>query len=387
VWGQLIALLLASVVLAMVAHRALRLRRLTAASALLAALCTTVLLWREGLHATAVGFNDYTAHPTVRTNFRAKSDAMEFLREIEKHDPARGFGLHGNFFPGWTGVYGLETIHGPDALVNPYMREFVTALIANPAIERWWDWRVFVDVANVGIARPVFDALNVRYYLDLQSDQGVLGKSLKLLKTADLDVYESPTAWPRAFFTDRLDTYDRPEEFIQKIRSGDGRPFAVAQRSDLGRTPALLAIPRGLADRTVAPATDYRLTENTTSFTVHAKSAGVVVLNEVYWPGDFRAEVNGVKAPVHRLNHAFKGVTLDSPGDYRITFRYVPKNWPRNLLLCAIGAALLITSLYLALRPARRVIPNAVKRAWRSFRGAAKNASSVGLAPGQPPST
>ena len=213
-------------------------------------------------------------------------------------------------------------------------------------------------VANAALARPIFDALNVRHYLDLQSDQGVLGRALKIVKGADLDVYESATAWPRAFFTDHLDTYDTPAEFIQKIRAGDGRPFAVAQRPDLTRSPALLSIPRGLVDRTVTAATDYALTENSTTFTIRAKSAGVIVLNEVFWPGDFRATVNGQKTPVLRLNHTFKGITVDGPGDYRITFRYVPKNWPRHLALAATGAVLLLLSLWIALRrpPVARLV-------------------------------
>ena len=50
------------------------------------------------------------------------------------------------------------------------------------------------------------------------------------------------------------------------------------------------------------------------------------------------------------LRRPDKGVTVDAPGDYRITFRYVPKNWPRNLTLCALGAVLLLVSLWLALR-------------------------------------
>lgn len=354
VWTTLALFLAAAATFAVTAHRAFARRRLTAASALLLALCTLVFLWRTGLHAPAVGFDPYAGHVTDRVNFHAKSDAMAFLRAAQKQEPARGFGFHGNFHAGWTGAYGLETIHGPDALVNPFMRELVTAAIAQPGIERWWDWRLYVDVAHAALARPIFDALNVRYYLDLQSDQGVLGRALRLVKTADLDIYESPTAWPRAFFTDRLDTYDRPEEFIEKLRTGDGRPFAAAQRPELARTPALLALPRGLTDRTVTPASAYVLTENSTTFTVHAPSAGVVVLNEVFWPGDFRADVNGRKAPVLRLNHTFKGVTVDAPGDYRITLRYVPKNWPRNLALCATGAVLLLLSLVLALRPARR---------------------------------
>ena len=78
-------------------------------------------------------------------------------------------------------------------------------------------------------------------------------------------------------------------------------------------------------------------------------------INEAFWPGDFRAEINGRKAPIIRLNHAFKGILVDAAGDYAVTFRYWPKNFPRNLMLCGIGATLLAASLFFALRPARNV--------------------------------
>ena len=112
-------------------------------------------------------------------------------------------------------------------------------------------------------------------------------------------------------------------------------------------------MPRGFDDRVVVPARNYALTPNTTSFDVRATGPGVIVLGETWWPGDFRAEVNGEKAPIVRVNHAFKGVVVAGAGDYRVTFRYVPKNWPRNLALCALGAVLLAGSLFLARQPAR----------------------------------
>ena len=46
-------------------------------------------------------------------------------------------------------------------------------------------------------------------------------------------------------------------------------------------------------------------------------------------------------------------ITVDAAGDYRITLRYVPKNWPRNLALFATGAVLLCLSLVFALRRPR----------------------------------
>jgi hypothetical protein len=306
------------------------------------------MTWRTGLHAANIGFTNYVARPTTRVDFHAKSTAVEWLRTAQEREPGRGFGLHGNLFPGWTAVYGIETVHGPDALVNPWLRELAEA----SGIERLWDWRLYVEPANVTAARPFLDALNVRWYLDLASDQGVLGRQLRLLKVADLDIYESPTAWPRAFFTNRLDVYDQPAELIAKIKTADGRPFAAAQRTDLVAHPALASVPRGFEDRAIVPAKNYQLTENTTSFDVRASGPGVIVLGETWWPGDFRAVVNGAKVPIVRLNHAFKGVVVDG-GDCHVTFRYVPKNWPRNLALSGLGAALLAGSLFLALRRPR----------------------------------
>jgi hypothetical protein len=121
-WGYLVSLLLAAVVFALAARAALRRGTLTPALALLLVAAAFALCWRQGLHTNAIGFETYTARPPVRVNFHAKSDAIEFVRAAQRQEPARGFGLHGNYFPGWTGVYGLESVHGPDALVNPWLR-------------------------------------------------------------------------------------------------------------------------------------------------------------------------------------------------------------------------------------------------------------------------
>ena len=347
IWDYLAALLLAASILAVVVHAALARRQLSAAAGLLIAICAAVLLWRHGMHAGSVGFDNFVSRPTLRANFHARSESMQIARAGHAREPARGFGLHGNFFPGWTGVYGLETIHGPDALVNPYVRELMGA----SGVERLWDWRFYAEAKDVANARPFFDLLNVRFYFDLASDQGALGQSLKLVRPADLDVYESPTAWPRAFFTDRVIAYGQPADLVLQVRAATGRPFIAAQDSDHSAQTALANVARGPGAATLVPATAYRLTENTTTFTIRANGPGAVVLTEAFWPDDFRAEVNGCDTPIVRLNHAFRGVVIDSAGEYRISFRYWPRHFTRNLTLSAIGALLLAASMFLALRP------------------------------------
>jgi hypothetical protein len=46
-------------------------------------------------------------------------------------------------------------------------------------------------------------------------------------------------------------------------------------------------------------------------------------------------------------------VAIESAGDYRVIFRYVPRKFPHRLILCGVGAGLLALSLILALRPGR----------------------------------
>lgn len=372
IWDYLVALLIAMAVLAVVLRRAAAAGRLTSAGALLVAGCTLAVVWRHGLHAERVGFDNYTAQPTTRTNFHARSEAVEFVRARHAQEPGRGFGMRGNFFPGWTGVYGLETVHGPDALVNPWLRE----LIGVSGLERIWDWRLYVEPTGVPDARPFLDALNVRYYFDLQSDQGVMGRALKLLKTGDLDVYESPSAWPRAFFTDRVAVYEDPAELVAHIKAANGRPLAAVQKADLAAARIDAKLLGDISNRTVVPATGYRLTENTTGFRVRTTGPGVVVLTETFWRRDFVAEVNGSPAPVIRLNHAFKGVVLASAGDHHVSFRYWPRRFSRHLMLSSLGAVLLAGSLFVSLRRPPRGVPARLDS--RPFAVATSSAARVG---------
>jgi len=176
-----------------------------------------VLLWRHGMHAGAVGFPTYVVQPPARAPFHGTSPAIALVQDRTKAEPSRSFGLHGNLTPGWNAAYGLEAIYGPDALQNQWLRE----LIAVSPLKWSSSWRLYCAANEVSASRPFLDALNVRYYLDRASDQALLTRTLKLTRKADLDVYESSTTWPRAFFTDRIDVYDEPADLMTKMLMPD----------------------------------------------------------------------------------------------------------------------------------------------------------------------
>ena len=192
--------------------------------------------------------------------------------------------------------------------------------------------------------------MNTDYYIADHTSPAREYGALKLVKQLDLDVYTSSTAWPRAFFTDRLTSYATTKDFAALIFKGDGRPFASSQEGQTDLPP----LPAELADRTVRPATNYHLTSNNTSFVVDAPGPGIAVLTEAYYEHDFQVTVDGKPAPYFRVNHAFKGVTIPTAGRHEITFAYWPRYTTLSLWLAAAGAIIAMVAtgfIFLRTRP------------------------------------
>jgi len=332
VWGSLWTLLAASVLLLVVARRMLVRREVTATTGLLVVLCLVVMLWRQGMHA---GFsdNDYVFHSAARADFHAQSPAVETVLATQEA-PCRAVGLGDNLFAGWTGVYGLEGISGPDALINRHYRELLEAC----EVDREWDWRYVVHPETLAALRPVYDFLNIKYYFAAAGSSVPPGNVLQPVVQADLDVYRSATPWPRAFFTDEVLSYDVPLQLAALIKNNPGHPFAAIQAGDR-EAPA--PVPHDPTTHLVVPAQDYRLTTNSTSFEVVAPRAGIIVLQEPWLAKSFRVTMNGRPAKYFRVNHAFKGIVVASAGTYRITFTYWPPYFTLALMLCGGGVLLL----------------------------------------------
>ena len=120
-----------------------------------------------------------------------------------------------------------------------------------------------------------------------------------------------------------------------KKRTSRGAAESAAQAMASTSTTA----PKTIPARTVVPASAYRLTNNTTAFTVDAPAAGVIVLGEAWLEHDFTATVNGQPADLFRVNHAFKGLSVPQGGTYQITVRYRPHRFNLTLGLCFLGLA------------------------------------------------
>lgn len=302
--------------------------------------------WRHGQHLKTP-FDEYVSNPGPRVALQPNSEAVRHVGALLERDRARVAGLGYNVFAGYGSFLGWDGIYGVDPIRNPYFDLlFDTADIRK---KDWGDPQTWHE-ENLPFLLPIQDLMNVRYYLANHHEPALSLSGLSFLKSADLDVYESPTCWPRAFFTDRFVEYGSPKEFVEQVRaSADRRPFAAVPKDELGRVPPPVKA-EALADRLVTPASNFRYTTNTTAFTVHAERAGIVVLSENYLNGDFRAFVNGRSVDYFRVNEACKGIVIPGAGTFEIRFEYRPRHFNLSLGMGAAGLLLFAALLYTAPR-------------------------------------
>ena len=291
-----------------------------------------LLLWRHCQFGDTF-FNAYAFVPGLRTDLHAPSAGAQFL-DAQRTEPGRVAGWGNTLFPSYNTALRWESLYGVDAVRNPFYQELAIEF----GMRRVWVWDWFTKAEEAPDLLPGHDLMNVTHYVADHKEPAVAFAGVTLLKQLDLDVYESPTAWPRAFFTDRLGSYSTPRQFAAQVRAGDRRPFAAVQAGQAD-APKLSA---DLATRTVRAATGYRLTSNNTSFVIDAPAPGIAVVTEAYYAEDFRVTVDGRPAPYFRVNHSFKGVAIDVPGRHEITFAYWPQHFTLALWLGGAGFLLLL---------------------------------------------
>ena len=303
-----------------------------------------LLIWRNGeyLHTP---FDRYVFNPKTRVNLHPRSAAVDFVQAGMK-EPSRPLGFGLNLFAGYNQMLGWESVLGVDPLRNRFYDDLASALglVRVRYADRPIPQNRFAEYL------PGLDALNVHFYLASSGASQPDIAGLKRVGQFDFDVYESATAWPRAFFTDRLWRYNSVDQFARQLKIGDRRPFAAVQRDDQSLPIVPANIPENLAQRRICPARDYRLTNDTTSFQIDAPSAGIIVLTENYYRNDFRLTVNGKPHDYFRINHAFKGIYVDRPGIYAVRFEYWPQSLDFSLLLASLGSIGLAAFAWLAFR-------------------------------------
>jgi hypothetical protein len=297
---------------------------------LVLALAIILCLWRHAEYPrNALLPSDHVVNPGKRVELVAITPAVEFVR-AKKGEAHRSQGLSGNLLASYPAYVGLETIFGVDALQNRRVRELLTAVFSDKTMASNFP---MIKPQSVAGLLPFLRFFNVRYLLASPETRIVPGCSAVF--SSDLNVFEVPDYWPRAFATNRAMPCSDTTELVERLGQSSA-PFAALEPEDAPISAPL--------EKTGSPywlaASSITLQANVTSFTIESPSPCMAVLCEAGRPSEFQALVDGRPTKVVQVNRVYKGVFLTDGGRHHISFRYSPPLWRVSLYLSGFGALL-----------------------------------------------
>jgi hypothetical protein len=269
----------------------------------------------------------------------APGGALEFLLakqasdgpfRIFRYEPARSQ-FQGVLPPSTASVYGLEDILGFDSLNLDRCAELLAAIDPAIVVRRG-------NLRGTGrtdvLASPLLDLLDVRYVLAPPEAAGSVPPGLVLAHASDLAVFENPDHLPRAFLLPEVRVLADRERVLEAMKEPSFRPdlWAYSEVSIPG-------LPSGAAARTGGEAGRARLVEHEDErvrVEVVASRTALLVLGDAYFPG-WRALVDGVERPIHRVDYFLRGVVV-GPEDREVVFEYRPASF-------RVGAAVSVLAL------------------------------------------
>ena len=142
---------------------------------------------RFGMHLTTP-FDPYVMNPHQRVDLFARSSSALKLVKTRGKEPARSAGLDSNLFPGYGAGVGVEEIDGPDPLENRYYHN----LMMTAGMKLFFGaWRYTISEQTLQTDLPLFNMLNVRYFLAPAGAKLKALPSLIDIASLDLEVFES----------------------------------------------------------------------------------------------------------------------------------------------------------------------------------------------------
>ena len=180
---------------------------------------------------------------------------------------------------------------------------------------------------------PVLNMLNTKYFiLPLQG-----GQTIPL---------QNPYAYGNAWFVNSVKFVDNANQELDALSKIDLRHEAVADKKFEGSlTPAL---PKGKGATSadgdsVASQNNITMTKyapNQLTYSVDAKTGGVVVFSEIYYPG-WTATIDGQPVEIGRVNYVLRAISVPA-GKHSVVLSFFPKSIEVTDTIAYIAFALLL---------------------------------------------
>ena len=237
--------------------------------------------------------------------------------------------------PNTWAAYGLDSSEGYDPLHLLSYNRFYHLSEGKPYDSKPGRYLQLEDFQS-----KFLDALNVGYFL-VASDSSpttlnsrIAAEYPLVFQDAHSYVYQNPTARDRAYFVDRVSSFDSQSALIDSLSNATLDPA----------TTAAIVSSSTYSASSSALVKDIVYTGSDIAVTVSTPQDNFLVLADTYAPG-WTVTIDAAPAEILSANLAFKAVAVPA-GDHRVVFHYLPPGWELGL---SIGLISLCLSLSLPL--------------------------------------
>ncbi len=185
----------------------------------------------------------------------------------------------------------------------------------------------------------------------LDSEELAPDRWRKLETFGNVEVYENLRPLPRAWLAKRIEVKPR-DEVVQVIKTGtfrDGASFdpqdtALLELEDFGGRQFSVP-PTGTLGQAKVKITQY--TAQRIKIETENPAPSFLVLSEMYYRG-WDARIDGAKAPVYRVNHILRGLSLPA-GKHQIEFVYRAPSLKTGAVYSTLGLLILLAGSFVSL--------------------------------------
>jgi hypothetical protein len=149
-------------------------------------------------------------------------------------------------------------------------------------------------------------------------------------------IWENRQAVPRVFLASEVEIASSPADALARLERFADLTRRVAIETGEPLAPSSSPGPPGTL-------LSFVLAPDTVRIEYRADVPGILTMTDSYEEG-WRARLDGVEAPVLRVNGVFRGIRLERPGRYRLEMRYRPPRWTISLVLAAGGVLMLVAA-------------------------------------------
>ncbi len=166
---------------------------------------------------------------------------------------------------------------------------------------------------------PLYSLLGVRYILTTESDI-----NFPLVYQGEVNVYENRSALPRVFVAHEVEYVPLFQDAQKRLGKKD---FDLRHKVILEEE---LPLENYIGEEKGDSASIIDYTYNKVTIKAEAKTPGILVLTDVFYPG-WKAEIDGKPAKIYRVDGLVRGVYLPQ-GAHEVVFRYLPRSFAEGVI-------------------------------------------------------